>query len=187
MATQKENITNHKQIALILWVVLIWTIFFRWKLRIGNWSLKNETFKIKKDITENQEKLVAFSEERWFDKLQYAKSLENSISSMPRSDHIETIMNYLWDLVRVDKSDTFNVSFSDFELSLEKISLHWYVSSLRLLYKGSNYQSWSKALIEKFEELEFLDHLSIKEYDKSSDNLWYEFVLNANVTNKNGK
>jgi hypothetical protein len=83
----------------------------------------------------------------------------------------------------VDKSDTFNIEFSDFEISLDNISLHWYVTNLRLLYQWINSQN---GLISKFEALDFLDNISIKTYEKASDNLWYEFVLTANVIN-NGK
>jgi hypothetical protein len=42
---------------------------------------------------------------------------------MPRSDHINAIMAIFGDLLDVDKSDTFNIAFSNFEISLEKIKL----------------------------------------------------------------
>jgi hypothetical protein len=54
---------------------------------------------------------------------------------------------------------------------------------LRILYQWAN---WQVGLITKFEELDFLENISIKTYEKSSDNLGYEFVLTANVIN-NGK
>lgn len=187
MATQKEKSTNYKQFVRILWAILLWSTLWRGRLQSYNFFIEKKTLQTEKEITEKEKELIAFSDIPWFDKLQYVTNLENSATSMPRSNHIETIMDYLWDLVDVDKSDTFNVSFSDFELSLEKISLHWHVSSLRLLYKWSSHVNWSKALIEKFEELKFLDNMSIKEYEKSADNTWYDFILNANVTNNNGK
>jgi hypothetical protein len=66
---------------------------------------------------------------------------------------------------------------------LEKIKLDGYVTNLRLLYQWAN----SKAgLIERFEELDFLDNISIKTYEKSEWELWYNFTLTANVIN-NGK
>jgi hypothetical protein len=86
-------------------------------------------------------------------------------------------------LLAVDKSDTFNISFSDFEISLENIRLNWYVTNLRILYQWVNGNS---GLISKFEELDFLDNISIKTYEKSPDELWYNFTLTANVIN-NGK
>jgi hypothetical protein len=66
---------------------------------------------------------------------------------------------------------------------LESIRLHGYVTNLRLLYQWINSQS---GLISRFEALDFLDNISIKTYEKSADNLGYEFVLTANVIN-NGK
>jgi hypothetical protein len=102
---------------------------------------------------------------------------------MPRSDHVNAIMAIFDELLAVDKTDTFNIEFSDFEISLKNISLHWYVTNLRILYQWVNSSS---GLISKFEELDFLDNISIKTYEKSQDNLGYEFVLTANVIN-NGK
>ena len=102
---------------------------------------------------------------------------------MPRSDHVNAIMAIFDELLAVDSSDTFNIMFSDFEISLERIRLHWYVTNLRLLYQWANSSS---GLITKFEELDFLENISIKTYEKSPSNLGYEFVLTANVIN-NGK
>jgi hypothetical protein len=66
---------------------------------------------------------------------------------------------------------------------LESVRLNGYVSNLRLLYQWVN---GSSGLISKFEELDFLDNISIKTYERSSGDLWYRFTLIANVIN-NGK
>ena len=103
---------------------------------------------------------------------------------MPRSDHINAILEIFNDLLSVDRSDTFNIYFSDFKISLKDVSFNWYVTSLRLLYKWATPDK--PGLIEKFENLDFLDNISIRTYEKSSDDLWYDFTLSANVIN-NGK
>jgi hypothetical protein len=61
--------------------------------------------------------------------------------------------------------------------------LDGYVTNLRLLYEWANSKTW---LIARFEELDFLDNISIKTYEKSDWELWYNFTLTANVIN-NGK
>jgi hypothetical protein len=66
---------------------------------------------------------------------------------------------------------------------LENIRLDGYVTNLRLLYQWAN---WNVGLITRFEELDFLDNISIKTYEKSEWELWYQFTLTANVIN-NGK
>jgi hypothetical protein len=66
---------------------------------------------------------------------------------------------------------------------LEKIKLDGHVINLSLLYRWSNSNS---GLITRFEELDFLDNISIKTYEKSEWELWYDFTLTANVIN-NGK
>ncbi len=127
--------------------------------------------------------MKSFSEKPGYDKLQYVKNLEKSNKMMPWSDHINAIMAIFGDLLNVDKSDTFNIEFSNFEISLEKIKLDGHVINLSLLYRWSNSNS---GLITRFEELDFLDNISIKTYEKSEWELWYDFTLTANVIN-NGK
>jgi hypothetical protein len=52
-----------------------------------------------------------------------------------------------------------------------------------LLYEWANSKN---GLITRFEELDFLDNISIKTYEKAEWELWYDFTLTANVIN-NGK
>lgn len=139
--------------------------------------------KVQKKIAKKDAELKSFSDLAGYDKLQYVKDLEKSNNMMPWSDHIDAIMAIFGDLLDVDKSDTFNIAFSDFEISLEKIKLDGYVTNLRLLYEWANSKTW---LIARFEELDFLDDISIKTYEKNDWELWYNFTLNANVVN-NGK
>jgi hypothetical protein len=54
---------------------------------------------------------------------------------MPRSDHVNAILAIFDELLAVDNSDSFNIVFSDFEISLESVRLNGYVSNLRLLYQ----------------------------------------------------
>ena len=138
---------------------------------------------VQKKIVKKEAELRSFSEKPGYDKLQYVRNLEKNNSMMPRSDHINAIMEIFADLLDVDKSDTFNISFSNFEISLEKIKLDWYVTNLRVLYEWANSNT---GLIARFEELDFLDKISIKTYEKSEWELWYHFTLTANVIN-NGK
>jgi hypothetical protein len=42
---------------------------------------------------------------------------------MPWSHHVRAIMAIFDDLLAVDNSDTFNIEFSNFEISLEHIRL----------------------------------------------------------------
>jgi hypothetical protein len=109
--------------------------------------------------------------------------MEANNKMMPWSDHINAIMAIFWDLLDVDKSDTLNITFSNFEISLEKIKLDGHVVNLNILYRWANSNT---GLISRFEELDFLDNISIKTYEKSEWKIWYDFTLTANVIN-NGK
>jgi hypothetical protein len=90
---------------------------------------------VQKKIAKKDAELKSFSEKPGYDKLQYIQEMEANNSMMPWSDHINAIMEIFGDLLDVDKSDTFNIAFSNFEISLEKIKLDGYVTNLRLLYQ----------------------------------------------------
>ena len=183
MATRKQQTTNYKQLFFCVLIVFLALVARRAYLKVSDITLKKSIVSVQDKINQEQEHLLSFSDKVWFDKLQYVKELEQNNRMMPWSDHVNAIMAIFDELLAVDKSDTFNIAFSDFEISLEKIRLNWYVTNLRLLYQGVDSQP---GLISKFEELDFLDNISIKTYEKSSDDLGYDFVLTANVIN-NGK
>ena len=142
---------------------------------------------LRNDIQKKQVELDNFSKKPWFDKLQYVQELEKNNLMMPWSDHVNAIMSIFDELLAVDSSDTSNINFSNFEISLEEIRLDGYVTNLRILYQWSRIEENDKpGLINRFEELDFLDNISIKTYEKSDWKRWYDFTLTANVIN-NGK
>ena len=183
MATKKQQTTNYKQIFWLVLLVFLWLVA-RWAyLKVSDVALQKSISSVQEKIQQEQAHLRSFSDNPWFDKLQYVKEMEANNTMMPWSDHVNAIMAIFDDLLAVDRSDTFNITFSDFHISLTDIRLHGYVTNLRILYQWANGQT---GLITKFEELDFLENISIKTYEKSSDNLGYEFVLTAKVIN-NGK
>ncbi len=145
--------------------------------------MKYDISKVQQKIEKKQAELASFSDKPGYDKLKYIQDMESKNLMMPWSDHIDAIMAIFWDLLDVDKSDTLNISFSNFEISLEKIKLDGHVVNLNVLYRWANSNT---GLIARFEELDFLDNISIKTYEKSEWKLWYDFTLTANVIN-NGK
>ena len=183
MATRAQQTNNYQQ---IFWCVLL--VFFgllgRWGyLKISNVHAEYRVSNVQKKIAEKDAELKDFSNKPGYDKLQYVQDLEENNTQMPRSNHVNAIMSIFKELLNVDKSDTFNISFSNFEISLDHIRLDGYVTNLRLLYMWGNSKPW---LISRFEKLSFLDNISIKTYEKDDWGLWYNFTLTANVIN-NGK
>jgi len=145
--------------------------------------MKYDISKVQQKIVKKEAELASFSDKPGYDKLKYIQNMEANNKMMPWSDHINAIMAIFWDLLDVDKSDTLNITFSNFEISLEKIKLDGHVVNLNILYRWANSNT---GLISRFEELDFLDNISIKTYEKSEWKIWYDFTLTANVIN-NGK
>lgn len=183
MATNKQQTTNYKRVFRgVLFISLIWVCWWGYYKSL-NYKLEYDISSKQWKVEEMKKELAWYSEKPWFQKLQYVQNLENSNNMMPWSDHVRAIMAIFDDLLAVDNSDTFNIEFSNFEISLEHIRLDWRVSNLSILYRGANSNT---GLIARFEELDFLNNISIKTYEKSTEKLGYKFTLTANVTN-NGK
>ena len=180
MTELKKQTTNYKQIFFGILVVFLGLVAWRIYLKVSYFILDKNIAIVQDKIQKEQIHLASFSDNPGFDKLQYVQDLEENNYMMPWSDHVNAIMAIFDELLAVDRSDTFNIAFSDFEISLENIRLNGYVTNLRLLYQWANTQT---GLIARFEELDFLENISIKTYEKSQDDLWYEFTLTANVIN----
>jgi len=183
MATNSQQTKNYKKIFRLALLVFLGLAVWWGYLKVSNIYMGYDIERVQKKIVKKDAELKSFSDKPGYDKLQYVQDMESKNLMMPRSDHINAIMEIFGDLLDVDRSDTFNIAFSNFEISLEKIKLDGYVTNLRLLYEWANSKN---GLIARFEELDFLDNISIKTYEKSDWELWYNFTLTANVIN-NGK
>lgn len=113
------------------------------------------------------------------------KILEEKQTSMPWSDHISKMISMLEDIKQIDTNTTDTIVLSDFNVSLDKITLKGQVSNLLLLYY-SNPAKGIKSLIDRFSSLDFVKNIRIQTYDRVGDNNYYEFVLEANVINDAG-
>lgn len=172
-----------------------WKIYFQVLLVIFGLSLaafayiKVDMFLLNQNITDKRAVLAQQTKELdgykllgGYNKLQAVKILESKQSSMPWSDHITKVIAMLEDLKKVDTSTTDTIVLSDFNVSLDKLTLKGQVSNLLLLYY-SNPEKGIHSLIDRFSSLDFVKNIRIQTYDRVGDNNYYEFVLEANVIN----
>ena len=140
---------------------------------------------INNKIANKEEQLKKDEASEWYKKFLAVKSLEDRDSNMSRYDRIEKISEILDDLRNLDDDEEgTTLELSDFYVSLEEISLRWVVSSLKDLYYTS--ASWKmRAVLDRFESLDFIDKMVIKQYSNNGD--WFEFSLFANVINNDRK
>ena len=117
-----------------------------------------------------------------YNKLQAVKILEEKQATMPWSDHITKVIAMLQDIKQISSNATDSIILSDFNVSMDKITLKWQVSNLLLLYY-SNSAKGIRSLIDRFSSLDFIKNIRIQTYDRVGDNNNYEFVLEANVIN----
>lgn len=174
----KKNRTIWENIFITVLVVLIVEIVLLiwWKVYtiIQQQRINYQTHQLE----QRQETLASYESATEYDRFISIKDLENKSVDMPWFEHIPKILKMFQDL-RELWSDSNKITLSDFNVSLEEISLRWTISSLKTLYYTS--ESWTfKALIDRFEELDFIKNMKIKSYEKVGSRN-FEFILNANV------
>lgn len=148
--------------------------------------LMNQKITDKRVTLEGQTKqLESYKLLTGYNKLQAVKILEEKQTNIPWSDHISKMIAMLEDLKKIDTSTTDTIALSDFNVSMDKITLKGQVSNLLLLYYTSPSKG-VKSLIDRFSSLDFVKNIRIQTYDRVGDNNYYEFVLEANVINDAG-
>ena len=148
--------------------------------------LMNQKISDKRVTLEDQTKqLESYKLLTGYNKLQAVKILEEKQVTMPWSDHIAKMIAMLEDMKQIDTSTTDTIVLSDFNVSMDKITLKGQVSNLLLLYYSSSAKG-VKSLIDRFSSLDFIKNIRIQTYDRVGDNNYYEFVLEANVINDAG-
>ena len=140
----------------------------------------------KREILIQQEKELSEHESSIsYDKFLLVSDLEQKITNMPWFEHIPKILEIFQDLKNLDPASSDMIILSDFNVSLDEITVKWSVSTLRALYYNSPTGSF-KALLDKFQELDFIRDINIRTYNRVSDR-YFEFVLNAKVISNDRK
>ncbi len=176
--SRREYIFKFLWIVFIL--VIVWFIFFKLSIYITNQKILNNQIILNKQNIE----LEKYKQSTWYNKIYLIRELEKSSQTMPRSEHIPKIISILEELKSVDSSwtgENDSIILSDFRVNLNEISLKWRVSNLKLLYFNSPWWKF-KALIDRFQDLDFIEDMKIKTYDKIWER-YFEFILNAKIKN----
>ena len=184
MAKNTKTLSS-KNVFLLLLLVLIGAVVYYAYLFVTSTVTKRLILNNQKQVVQQQLEISAFSDIPGFDKLQLVEDLERNNYQMPRSDHIQAVIDIFDAVLNVDTAESRNIVLSDFKISLEEISVRGYVSDLRVLYNSPTPSKPS--LIERFEYLDFLGNISIKTYQKAEDSIGYDFVLTAKVINDDTK
>lgn len=131
-------------------------------------------------ITEQNIELENYKSLTGFTKLMAVKELEWKYDEIPRSTHINKVINMLEEIRNLDQSWDETLVLSDFNVDLQKISVKWRVSNLILLYYSNPGKSII-SLIDRFKNLDFIENLYIKNYTREKDWNFFSFILEANV------
>jgi len=161
--------------------ILLLYFYLLWNIYLINNKIKNNT----KLLNQQNLQLEKIKTEIWYEKFDSVRKLENQSKVMPWFDHITKIIDILNGLKSVAMNESNSVILTDFNVSLDKISLRWKVSDLSVLYYSFP-QNGIQSLIDKFETLDFIENMTIKSYNKI-DNDYFEFVLEAKILNNAAK
>lgn len=131
-------------------------------------------------LTQQNIALEEYKSLTWFTKLMAVKELEWKYDEIPWSTHINKVITMLQEIKNLDQKNDETILLSDFNVDLQKISVKWQVSDLKLLYY-SNSERWIVSLIDRFKNLDFIENLYIKNYTKDNNEIFFSFILEANV------
>ncbi len=179
----KKISKSQKTFKLLLRVLILSVLVFVW-ITILTFIKKIELKQLNSTLLGKQEQLEEYESYSGYKKFLAVKNLEEKNLNMYWFERIEKISEIFEDLKNVDESWDWEIELSDFNVSLEELSLRGTVSSLKDLYY-TNASGRIKALLERFESLDFIEKMTIKEYHRVDN--WFEFVLYANVIENGGK
>ena len=168
---------------LSLWVLVLVVVIFVWIKGLTLFKAA-ELKHLNNKIERKEKQIEEYEASEWYKKFLAVKWLEDRNAGMSWYERIEKISEIFDDLRNINEWADSELDLSDFNVSLEEVSLKWTVSSLKDLYYTN--ASWRiKAVLEKFENLDFIEKMTIKDYSKVDG--WFEFSLYANVIQNGGK
>lgn len=134
-------------------------------------------------ITATQKIVESKGTEENFIKLAIARDIEQNSENIPWAEHIKSLIAIIQEIQETDFVWSNVLKFTDLVVDSDKLELQGEVTNLILLYHSvpeKNYLS----LIDRFDSLDFIKTMQIKEYRKAWDVI--QFTLNADISLKNG-
>lgn len=174
-----------KQIFYLCFVVLFASLLVYFYFLGSIYLLNHKIDESNKLLVQQNKQIEKLKTDMWYEKYDAIRNLENQSKVMPWFDHITKIIDILNSLRSVDSSESDSVILTDFNVSLDTISLRWRVSNLSTLYYSSD-KNGIQSLIDKFEALDFIKNMTIQSYNKVEDG-YFEFVLQAKIINDASK
>ncbi len=165
----------------LLVLSLLWLAF----LKASIFLFQKQIDQARQSLNQQEQQLSAHEGATSYDKFLLVSDLEQKVTEMPWFEHIPKILQIFQDLKNLDPTSSDVITLSDFNVSLDEINLKGSVSTLKALYYNSPTGNF-KALLERFEELDFIQDLNIRSYNRVSDRN-FEFVLNAKVISNDRK
>ncbi|PID34753.1 MAG: hypothetical protein CR971_01560 [candidate division SR1 bacterium] len=182
---QKKSFSFLKLLYRLLFVgVIILGVAFLY-LKFDTFLNYQKKARLDDKLQTQQQELQQYTNYTGYTTLLSIRTLEAKKVKLPWSKHIKQIFTILQDLKEVSDGSNNTIILSDFEVGLDKIKLNGKVTTLKALYYNSPNGNF-KSLFDRFQALDFIKNLEIKNYEKS-DEKYFDFVLHANVMINDGK
>ncbi|HOG15678.1 MAG TPA: hypothetical protein PK674_03755 [Candidatus Absconditabacterales bacterium] len=184
--SQKKIKGGGEQTFRLLVILLILSVLGLVFLKVSVFLLQKQINENRESLQQQEQQLTAYESATSYDKFLLVNDLEERITEMPWFEHIPKILQILQDIKNLDPNSDDVITLSDFNVSLDEITLKGRVSTLKALYYNSPTSGGFKALLERFQELDFIKDITIRSYNRASDRN-FEFILNAKVIDNDGK
>ncbi len=161
-------------------VVSFW-FFVYYKSSSYRWRTQT-LVKKQEQIAATQKIVESKGSEENFIKLALAREITKDNTKIPWAEHIKSLINIIQEVQDTDYVGSNVIELSDLSIDDNHLTLEWSVSNLILLYHSVPEKNY-KSLIDRFNELDFITTLEIREYKKIGDRI--NFSLDADISLQN--
>jgi len=161
----------------VLFLVIWWLAY----LKVDTYLTEQKIAAKQVELDAQNKQLDASKNLALYSKLLAVRQIQETVKTMPRSEHIPKVIDILENIKGVDTDNNETIVLSDFKVSLDEISLKWSVTNLILLYYSSEKRNFV-SLLDRFMKLDFTKDIRIQTYDKVAEKN-YQFFLKAKVIN----
>ena len=167
------------QLSVVVLIAMWWAYGFLYSAQLTTQPTINQK---QAELQKLQQQIQELWGEEQYTRLELARKIVQDINTLPRSKHIPLLIDMLQELQDTNYVGSNRIQLTDFSISLDEIRLKGKVSNLVLLYQSLE-SRWYTSLIERFQQLEFIEQLAINKYKAFGDGI--EFVLSADVIQLN--
>lgn len=163
----------------LLWITILSVVAFG-GLKVMTQQIQQDIIKQEEGLNLAKKKLEAFGNQDSHQRLDKADYINDHHQDVPWTQRIEKVVTVLQTLQKINYEWSEAITLYDFSVSLDQMRLKGETSALKLLYYTSENRNYT-SLLELFQNLDFVEHIEVKEYRTHNDMIEFSLLANLNL------